>query len=164
MTVRESGALVSRGLAIYFLSISISSVIHAATYVFGVPQYAWSRIEEYMALAAIYFLFAGILWRKADRFASDLDGLPAQGGIDPAGLLRVVLAGIAVYWIFNEIEPLLNHLTSYLRGEYTSQYIAALVDHSVLLVAAIALFLYSSRGMTIGRMIAYPRAEPGDEN
>jgi hypothetical protein len=161
MTVKEGGSLVARGMAIFFLAESLRFFVTAFVFLPGVGgQRTWSVAASYFAEAGLYFVFAGFLWRGAASFTVGLPGSQGGAPIDQAGLLRALVGGVAVYWLFFFSERVLNQTASMLRSDWTVRYGASLIEDVLMLAISAIVFWRASKGVTLARMISYPRSEP----
>jgi hypothetical protein len=160
MTLKEGGVLVSRGLAIYFLAQSLTLVLFSLEYTPGFwGNSSWLKPGMYLAQAALNFLLAGFLWRGADKFAPNVPSSAGPAPIDQSGLLRVLVAAIAVYWFVNFTSLLLTQVVSYLQGAWKPSYTPALIKDAIMMAVAAATYLWAAKGLTLSRMASYPRSE-----
>lgn len=166
MTLKEGGILVARGLAIYFLATSLALALATVE---SLPFFAagpdWRVTESYFAEAALYFLMAGVLWRRAEKFAPDVPSRESGAPIDQSGLLKVFIAAIAVWWIVKYADLLLDQAETAIHGDWVPIYSIGLARDLLVITVAALTIRWCTKGISLTRMNSYPRSEPpeGDQ-
>ncbi|HVT11641.1 MAG TPA: hypothetical protein VHE55_05200 [Fimbriimonadaceae bacterium] len=164
MTLREGGILVARGIAMVFLAQTFGYCLNAIEYTPGLfGHHDWEMPMGYFASAALMLLLAGFLWRGAPRFTSDLPDSSPGPPIDQWGLLRVLIAGIAVYWLFGDADKLVMLATTYMTGGWQTSYRVGLYRDIVMALVAGGVLVWAAKGVSLSRLLSYPRSEPDEE-
>ena len=91
-----------------FFAISVNAAINAVALLPQVMSPAWRYTAPYLITATVYFLFAGILWRGAERFGSVRAPEDARPPVDAESALRIAMLAVAFYVALTHLPATVN--------------------------------------------------------
>jgi hypothetical protein len=169
MSARGLGFVVARGLAMVFFAISVNAGINSIAILIQAVGPPWRYVAPHLITSAVYFSFAGILWRGAKLFGSGRVSEENGPPVDAEAALRIAMLAIAFYIAFAHLPPVVNCLFAAADPERRNEIRAwspslgfTMGDVVTFILAVIAIpVLY--KGPPWGRTFAYPRLEPDED-
>jgi hypothetical protein len=172
MSARTASFVACRTLAILFLLTACSYVINTIVFMATNPEgrNLWRALLPPFTNGLVHFLFAGFLWRNADNFG--VSSREKKTGDSTAGepmaanaILRISIAIISIYAVSTHLPIVLNFLFDLVRGSgaeraYPGRYTVGELATFVLAIIAVPISL---RGMSLARVISYPRLEADED-
>jgi|SRR5579862_701129 len=173
LSTRTGAFLMARGLAVLLLMLAAASLLAFVASIGGAMSMKIGIRPTYLepiVQSSVMFLLAGVMWRNAGKMLKPAGGKSSGRPLDPRGLLRPALFGIALFVALSYLGYVVNFGLaqwfpvadpSLLR--ITSPELPSNGSIITFVIAVIALpFLAGFPRGKVARVLAYPRLEVDD--